>query len=87
MKKPELTQDQHDELGLELARMQDAVNGIIEKVGTAYLSNGREVKAMERIGKAIERARAIMEDAAGNTSASSYYPEKHGRSGYTRWSS
>lgn len=81
-----LSIEQHAALGRELAKMQDAVNAMIEIVGTNYLSNGREVKAMERIGKSIQMARVIMEESAGNNRLENYYPDDCGRSGCARWS-
>jgi hypothetical protein len=91
-KKSGLTKEQHFGLGRDLARIQDEVNEMIKAVGTAYLSNGREVKALERAGRAVEMARSVLDSAAcrdlpGDPAATdAYYPADAGRAGYTRWS-
>lgn len=90
-RKPGLDQDQHVALSATLARMQDAINAAITEVGTAYLSNGAEVKALEKVARDLEAARAIMDTAACRTLSSreasdAYYPTTAGRSGALRWS-
>lgn len=90
-RKTGLPLDQHTALGLELAKIQDRINEAIEAVGSAYLSNGREVKALEKAGRAIEAARSVMDDAASRenstvAASNAYYPAEHGRAGCARWS-
>src|SRR3954463_11798493 len=98
-RKPGLTKEQHFELGLQLAEIQHRINQAIIQVGQAYLINGREVKHLERVARALEKARSVMDDAIcrelPRTDASAthaYYPgnprEPHpGNSGALKWSS
>jgi hypothetical protein len=82
-RKPGLTKGQHLALGADLARIQDEINAAICQVGAAYLSNSKEVKALERIARAIELARSVMDDGSA---IDAYYPADAGRAGACRWS-
>jgi hypothetical protein len=86
-----LTPAQHIELGHRLARMQDEINDAISLIGQAYLSNGREVKALEKTGRVLEATRVILADSvcdgmSSREASDAYYPDDAGRSGVMRWS-
>jgi hypothetical protein len=92
-RKPGLTKEAHFALGLDLAQAQDAINAAILKVGGAYLSNGREVKPLERVARALEKARSVMDDAicrelppTDHSATKANYPPSAGRSGACHWS-
>jgi hypothetical protein len=93
-RKPGLTKEQHFDLGLELVQAQDAINAAIIKVGSNYPVNGREVKALERVTRALEKARSVLDDAvcrelpnSDRSATEAYYPPSAGLSGACHWSS
>ena len=89
MPKPGLTKAQHFELGADPSRMQDVINAAIIKVGSSYPVNGREVKALERTARALEKAWSALDDAVcrelprSDVSATkAYYPGTAGQERY-----
>jgi hypothetical protein len=88
-----LTKGEHFHLGVVLARAQDDINAAIIKVGSNYPVNGREVKALERTARALEKARSVLDDAACRDlptdpdATRAYYPPHSGTSGALHWSS
>jgi hypothetical protein len=63
MNKQGLSFDQHCRLGQALKTAETDMHSFLDVMGKAYRLNGREVRTIEKLLKAIDEARVVMDSA------------------------